>query len=380
MAGQIPRPIVFVATLLMCGEVVGLPTNTARADDCLAQPNSSAPSGSHWYYRLDLAKQRKCWYLRAPGQPVQHAVVQTASEAAHATHTTPTERPATTSQGAPDPINPTDSPPAWPRSPDQAAQHAAASAADSAPPGPPHITILAVKPVRTQNATTDEPIRESSLRGSIDSAIPAVPAPQTTPLSQIGTQATEPTPAANTEKPDSSVTMVEAEEATAVPSDVRTESVRPSADAIVPDDAEGAVQGDASTTNTIGTMTSLTLTTTAEMFPILALALFMASLLFRIVIRIAAAHGQRRIIINRDGKNDSRLENELRDDQWCGSVKERDEFIDDDFPRSADDQWSDNSRRTDHPSDIKDAIRKRQDMLEELTRNLDRMLRSPRVV
>ena len=49
------------------------PSPTARADDCLAAPNSPAPQGSHWYYRLDWATQRKCWYVRAPGPPAQQA-------------------------------------------------------------------------------------------------------------------------------------------------------------------------------------------------------------------------------------------------------------------------------------------------------------------
>jgi hypothetical protein len=73
MSGQISRPlgsIALVATLLMSGVGVTVP---ARADECLAAPNSPAPQGSHWYYRLDWATQRKCWYVRAPGLPAQQA-------------------------------------------------------------------------------------------------------------------------------------------------------------------------------------------------------------------------------------------------------------------------------------------------------------------
>ena len=33
------------------------------ADDCLAGPNTAAPQGSHWYYRLDRLTHRQCWYL-----------------------------------------------------------------------------------------------------------------------------------------------------------------------------------------------------------------------------------------------------------------------------------------------------------------------------
>src|ERR1700722_14659027 len=73
MSGEIPRPlgsIALVATLLVSGVGVTVP---ASANDCLAAPNSPAPQGSHWYYRLDWATQRKCWYVRAPGLPAQQA-------------------------------------------------------------------------------------------------------------------------------------------------------------------------------------------------------------------------------------------------------------------------------------------------------------------
>src|SRR5262249_48911387 len=72
MSGQTPRPfrwIPLVATLL----VSGVPDNTARADHCLAAPNSLAPQGRHWYYRLNWATQHKCWYLRVPGTMQQAA-------------------------------------------------------------------------------------------------------------------------------------------------------------------------------------------------------------------------------------------------------------------------------------------------------------------
>ena len=62
-------PIAFVAMLLWSGVGVAAPAETARAADCLSAPNSAAPQGSHWYYRLDRATKRKCWYVRALGQP-----------------------------------------------------------------------------------------------------------------------------------------------------------------------------------------------------------------------------------------------------------------------------------------------------------------------
>src|SRR5215472_3177157 len=38
------------------------------ADDCLSKPNTAAPQGSHWYYRLDRTTHRECWYLGPGGR------------------------------------------------------------------------------------------------------------------------------------------------------------------------------------------------------------------------------------------------------------------------------------------------------------------------
>ncbi len=48
--------------------------DAARADDCLGAPKAETPEGSHWYYRIDHASKRHCWYLRAEGErPAQTA-------------------------------------------------------------------------------------------------------------------------------------------------------------------------------------------------------------------------------------------------------------------------------------------------------------------
>jgi hypothetical protein len=40
----------------------------ARATEaCLSGPKDAAPKGSHWYYRIDHATKRNCWYVRAEG-------------------------------------------------------------------------------------------------------------------------------------------------------------------------------------------------------------------------------------------------------------------------------------------------------------------------
>jgi hypothetical protein len=50
------------------GLLVMLGTNCAAlaADDCLAGPDRPPALGGHWYYRLDQAANRKCWYLVGP--------------------------------------------------------------------------------------------------------------------------------------------------------------------------------------------------------------------------------------------------------------------------------------------------------------------------
>jgi hypothetical protein len=71
MPGRLAGSIPVIATLVLTALDVGAPTGSARAEDCLASPNSPAPNGSWWYYRLDMPTQRKCWYLRALGRSAQ---------------------------------------------------------------------------------------------------------------------------------------------------------------------------------------------------------------------------------------------------------------------------------------------------------------------
>jgi hypothetical protein len=49
----------------MVGAALATASGPAMAADCLTEPNRDAPSGQHWYYHLDHANDRKCWYLHA---------------------------------------------------------------------------------------------------------------------------------------------------------------------------------------------------------------------------------------------------------------------------------------------------------------------------
>ena len=55
----------------MIGAALAIGVSPVVAADCLAEPNRDAPPGQHWYYHLDHANDRKCWYLHAtvPGVP-----------------------------------------------------------------------------------------------------------------------------------------------------------------------------------------------------------------------------------------------------------------------------------------------------------------------
>jgi hypothetical protein len=54
----------------LAGVTLVVATNgVARATEaCLSGPKGAAPKGSHWYYRVDHATKRNCWYVRAEGE------------------------------------------------------------------------------------------------------------------------------------------------------------------------------------------------------------------------------------------------------------------------------------------------------------------------
>jgi hypothetical protein len=63
------RTAIFASTFLaglLAGAglaVAASDTPERAADNCLRAPKDETPRGSHWYYRIDHATQRKCWYL-----------------------------------------------------------------------------------------------------------------------------------------------------------------------------------------------------------------------------------------------------------------------------------------------------------------------------
>ena len=125
MSGRISIQICIAGAAALL--VSGIGTNlqaTTRANDCLAAPNASAPRGQHWYHRIDLPNNRKCWYL--------HATLMHRAAKASEFHAV--------SVAAGTPVS--------------------GSRADSAP-GLPHTRMLSVKPQPTSlvSAIAEEPIR-----------------------------------------------------------------------------------------------------------------------------------------------------------------------------------------------------------------------------
>lgn len=68
----------FVSAVLastLAGASVGALTHGAAlaATDCLSGPKGASPAGSHWFYRVDRATKRHCWYLGGAGKLAQSA-------------------------------------------------------------------------------------------------------------------------------------------------------------------------------------------------------------------------------------------------------------------------------------------------------------------
>lgn len=88
MRHSIPGPA--VAAALLVASMAAPQASHAAPDACLSAPNGAAPKGQHWYYRLDHANNRKCWYLRDLGSA---AVKPAAAPSRHADDVPPTSRP-----------------------------------------------------------------------------------------------------------------------------------------------------------------------------------------------------------------------------------------------------------------------------------------------
>lgn len=68
-AFHLVRPgLVAALSVLPLSTALLAPRPAAAAPDCLAAPDDTPTEGRRWFYRLDHASGRKCWYLKAPGE------------------------------------------------------------------------------------------------------------------------------------------------------------------------------------------------------------------------------------------------------------------------------------------------------------------------
>jgi hypothetical protein len=260
-----------VSRLLVSAAVFGAP-DTASADNCLTAPNSSAPQGSHWYYRVDRANQRKCWYFRVPGEPAPQATAQATSEAAPAAQSQLIPRLTNSSAGAPTSISPSEIAPLL-----------------------PHTKMLAGKPnpAPVGNTGTDKLVQGSEQEGNAAPSTLVPPAPQASQSTQTSPQVDGPAPVPLAAWPVASPAVVRSnpQERIAVPIDARAGSVRPKADARASDDAESTARGGEPTTR--ARMAVSLIKPTPMKFLILGLGLAVIGILSRMVMKIAIARRAR---------------------------------------------------------------------------------------
>jgi hypothetical protein len=96
MFGRLRRQIGAIALfiLVLVPGAYGMPDESVSAGHCLAAPTSTAPEGTHCFYRLDLRSALRCWYLRVLGQSEQSTVAQDRPTDASRPHTLHRRRPA----------------------------------------------------------------------------------------------------------------------------------------------------------------------------------------------------------------------------------------------------------------------------------------------
>jgi hypothetical protein len=331
MSGQTAKPFACVALLaLVSGANLALPANPARAEDCRSAPNAPAPAGTHWYYRLDWATQRKCWYVRAPGR---HATQVTAQA---------TIMSATTSRSS----DPTPAIDAAPTSP---------SPSDVAPPSP-HAEPSALKAIAAPGSsrTIDRTPGQSALDNSTTPAREG-PALQTDTSSETGAQAAT-VPGTALPDPPIAVASVKTQESAPDPTGNRAE---------MPDEAENNARSGGPINNGATPM---------MIFPVLALGLALLGIGSRFLIKRAAL--RRAQIVMGEPELD-RTSNQARNDgrdslQQQESVVEGQEFhsfisaVSDEGPLRADGDAVKIARE----------IGKRRHKLAQLRQNIEWMLRS----
>src|SRR5712672_1085199 len=177
MEGPMSNHMTYGGAILLAGLLVGIAvtgsparaqTAPAAADECLAKPNGPSPRGSHWFYRIDRANNRHCWYLRGIGSNAGQTETRPSRAAV-----TPTARPGTPTLADP-PILDT---PVWPASPPAIAPPAPAAPATmiDASPTPAADAVAAQTPTppsRDPRVDAPNPNREAKAAKRTAAAAP----------------------------------------------------------------------------------------------------------------------------------------------------------------------------------------------------------------
>ena len=178
--------VAFVSVLLLSGAGASLSIDSARADNCLAAPKGAAPGGQHWYYHIDRASRRKCWYLHAAvGLHHRAGIRHHAAEAAPANPEPAAEPQTATAPQTAAPPSALPDPPAWPVAAPTTPAPPPDSAAGNTPPAP-HVTVLTVKTSTPFVDTTALPQQSSSEKSPAPAAPQALPRGQATSVSDTG--------------------------------------------------------------------------------------------------------------------------------------------------------------------------------------------------
>jgi hypothetical protein len=71
LGGSMRKSMILSSFLVLLPATIVLTSHSSiaesTADECRTRPGTSAPSGLHWYYRVDRTNNRHCWYLHAQG-------------------------------------------------------------------------------------------------------------------------------------------------------------------------------------------------------------------------------------------------------------------------------------------------------------------------
>jgi hypothetical protein len=79
-----PKRRILPAVIILLPATILLTSHSGVAEsaggECRTKPGDAAPSGMHWYYRVDRENNRHCWYLHALGLPVHSRASVTSAD------------------------------------------------------------------------------------------------------------------------------------------------------------------------------------------------------------------------------------------------------------------------------------------------------------